>query len=114
MKPAEDAAVGAVWPESVGYVSWSMEAALLGTATSGHLVYARAGALYAAPFDPVRVEVTRDPVRVLDGVTSYPTMGQAEFALSRSGSLLYAPGGPRTNADTYRVGRTLGRLDDHI
>ena len=61
---------------------------------SGHLVYARAGALYAAPFDAGNVEVTGDPVRVLDGVAVYPTTGPAEFGLSRDGTLFYVPGEP--------------------
>jgi serine/threonine-protein kinase len=59
---------------------------------TGHLVYVRAGSLLAVPFDPIALEVTGTPVRVVDGVAHWPTMGSAEFSLSREGSLLYAPG----------------------
>ena len=36
----------------------------------GHLIYERAGALWAAPFDPVRLEVAGPSVLVLEGVSS--------------------------------------------
>ena len=62
--------------------------------TSGHLVYARAGNLFAVPFDASALEATGTPVRVLEGVASYPANGSTEFALSRDGTLLYAPGVP--------------------
>jgi Tol biopolymer transport system component len=66
---------------------------------TGHLVYARAGSLLAVPFDPIALEVTGTPVRVIDGVATWPTLGSAEFALSREGSLVYAPGEPRGTGD---------------
>lgn len=59
---------------------------------SGHLVYARAGKLYAAPFDPARREVTGGPVEVLDNVLMSSNTGAANFALSRRGDLAYIPG----------------------
>ena len=61
---------------------------------TGHLVYARAGDLFAVPFDARALEVTGAPVRVLEGVAGYPAMGSAEFSLSLDGSLFYAPGEP--------------------
>jgi len=60
---------------------------------SGHLVYARAGSLFAVPFDADRLEVTGAPIAVLDGVSMSVAAGNAEFGLSRDGALLYAPGG---------------------
>ena len=39
-------------------------------APTGHLVYARAGALFAVPFDLTRLEVTGTPTQVLDGVVT--------------------------------------------
>ena len=57
-------------------------------APSGHLVYARAGTLLAAPFDPGKLEVTGPPVPVLKGLIT--TFG-AEYALSADGSLVYVP-----------------------
>lgn len=59
---------------------------------SGHLVYARAGKLYAAPFDVRQREVTGGPFEVLSGVLMSTNTGAADFALSRRGDLAYIPG----------------------
>lgn len=59
---------------------------------SGHLVYMHEGALFAAPFDLERREVTGQAVLVLKGVRSMMDSGYAEFALSETGLLLYRPG----------------------
>jgi len=59
---------------------------------TGHVVYARAGALFAVPFDVARLAVTGAPVKVLDGIAMHPATGGAQFAISRSGTLLYAGG----------------------
>jgi serine/threonine protein kinase len=56
---------------------------------TGHLVYARAGALLAVPFDLEQLQVTGSPVRILEGIM---TMRGAEFSLSEEGSLVYLPG----------------------
>ena len=61
--------------------------------SSGHLVYARAGAIVAVPFDVTELEVTGPPVTVLEGVAMNPVAGNAELSLSSTGHLLYAPGG---------------------
>ena len=66
---------------------------------SGHLVYAAGGTLRAVPFDLKRLEVTGDPVPMLEGVST-TAAGEGEFALSRTGTLLYVPG--------TVVGTTLG------
>jgi eukaryotic-like serine/threonine-protein kinase len=63
---------------------------------TGHLVYARAGALYAVPFDAARLAVTGAPVKVADGVITHPESGGAQVAISRTGTLVYAAGGSRT------------------
>jgi len=55
---------------------------------SGHIVYAAAGSLRAVPFDLARLEVTGDPVPVVDGVSTAPT-GEAQFAVARNGTLIY-------------------------
>ena len=62
---------------------------------SGHLVYARAGALLAVPFDLAELRVEGVPVPAVPGVVTERTYGPAEFAISRTGSLLYAPGDSR-------------------
>ncbi|HET9475731.1 MAG TPA: protein kinase, partial [Steroidobacteraceae bacterium] len=63
---------------------------------TGHLVYARAGALYAVRFDAERFAVRGVPVKVADGVVTHPESGGAQVAISRSGTLAYAAGDART------------------
>ena len=67
---------------------------------TGHLVYAAAGSLRAVRFDPVRLEVLGDAVPVLEDVAMGLTTGAANFSVSRSGSLVYMPGGPAGPAET--------------
>jgi serine/threonine-protein kinase len=59
---------------------------------TGHLVYARAGILYAVPFDGTRLEVTGGPVPLIDGVQQPSVSGAAQFAVARTGLLAYVPG----------------------
>jgi dipeptidyl aminopeptidase/acylaminoacyl peptidase len=59
---------------------------------TGHLIYARAGSLLAAPFDLEELRVKGAPVPVLEEVATSPIYGQAEFGISGNGSLVYAPG----------------------
>jgi serine/threonine-protein kinase len=59
---------------------------------SGHLVYARKSALHAVSFDLERLEVTGHPFPVLEGVLMSANSGIAEYAISRDGTLVYAPG----------------------
>jgi len=63
---------------------------------TGHLIFARAGALYAMPFDLARLAVTGAPVKVVDGVVTHPESGGAQVAISRNGTLVYAAGGSRS------------------
>lgn len=64
---------------------------------SGHLIYARAGQIMAAPFDPRRLTVG-EPVAVVAGGSFDVASGSAYFALSRTGVLVYVPGGPMRKA----------------
>ena len=61
-------------------------------AETGHLVYAAAGTLRAVRFDPVKREVLSDPAPVVEQVGMMNT-GAAEFGISRSGALVFIPGG---------------------
>ena len=74
-------------------------------------MYATAGTLRAVRFDLARLEVVSDPVPVVDQVMTTP-QGQANFALSRQGTLVYVPGGaaapsaqPRSLVWVNRQGR---------
>jgi len=60
---------------------------------SGHLLYMRGGALFAAPFDLERLEVKGASMPVLEGVSSNPGAGGAQFAASDSGTLVFLAGG---------------------
>jgi dipeptidyl aminopeptidase/acylaminoacyl peptidase len=67
---------------------------------SGHIAFARRGALWAAPFDAARLDVVGAPVIVVEDVmqaegggnTALNT-GTAQFSVSASGALAYVPGG---------------------
>jgi len=59
---------------------------------TGHIVFSRAGALLAVPFDLERLERTGDPVIVIEGILMEPG-GAAHFTFSDDGSLAYVPGG---------------------
>ena len=59
---------------------------------TGHVVFARAGSLLAAPFDIERLEVIGAPVLVVEGVWTEIT-GAAHFSLSSNGTLVYVAGG---------------------
>jgi len=64
-------------------------------AATGHLLYVRAGALLAAPFDAKHQQLTGPSRTVIDGVMTYPNAnGAAQYALAENGTLLYVAGGP--------------------
>ncbi len=62
---------------------------------TGHVVYWRAGSLFAVPFDLDRLQVWGSPVPILEGVSGSASIGLAEYALSDTGALVYAPGGSK-------------------
>ena len=65
---------------------------------TGHLVYAKEGVLFAAPFDAARAQFEGPGVPVLSGVRrGRPGLGTAHYALSRAGTLVYVPGPAATN-----------------
>ena len=59
---------------------------------TGHLVYAQSGILFAVPFDARRLEVTGSPVPIVEGVARTSRGETANYAYSRTGSLIYTPG----------------------
>ena len=59
---------------------------------TGHLVYAAEdGSVRGAPFDATALEVTGNPVPLVEGIVVKPT-GAANFSISDSGRLVYALG----------------------
>ena len=67
-----------------------------GYVPTGHLVFVRAGTLMAVPFSLERLETTGAPAPVAENVMQ-SGQGAAEFSLSPFGSLVYVPGGKRSN-----------------
>ena len=61
---------------------------------TGHIVYAVAGGLFAASFDVQRLKVTGGAVSVVEGVrrSSNLLTGVAQYAVSRTGTLMLAAG----------------------
>jgi serine/threonine-protein kinase len=68
---------------------------------TGHLVYAANGTLRAVRFDLERMQVVSDAVPVVEQMTM-ATTGEADFALSRHGTLVYVPGGIPTQSVAAR------------
>jgi serine/threonine-protein kinase len=58
--------------------------------STGHLVYRRAGVMFAVPFDATRQEVRGDAVSVIEGVRR--SGGLAFLSLSQTGVAAYLPG----------------------
>ena len=71
--------------------------------TTGHLVYGVGGTLRAVAFDAERLEVTSDPVPVLENVNTKSTSGAANVSLSSNGSLVYVAGGALVSAQRLLV-----------
>ncbi len=63
-------------------------------APTGHLIFARAGALHAAPFDYERLQITGPSIPVLENVIMDPATGAAQYGFSENGSLIYIQGDP--------------------
>lgn len=59
---------------------------------TGHLFFSRSGILYIVPFDADKLEVTGQPVPVVQGVYSETTTGITNYVVSDNGTLVYLPG----------------------
>jgi serine/threonine-protein kinase len=67
---------------------------------SGHIVYAIGGVLFAVPFDARKLAVTGGKAPVVEGVSRADTAitGDAQYSVSRNGTLIYLPGPASTDA----------------
>ena len=77
-------------------------------ASTGHILFGVGTTLYAVPFDAGRLEVSGDPVPVLEGVLASST-GALAFDVSEDGSLVYVPGGYLEASAAERLLAIAGR-----
>ncbi len=61
---------------------------------TGHIVYVRGGSIFAVPFDAGALSLTGPTRKLFAGGMSMMESGAASIAVSRNGTLIYAPGGP--------------------
>jgi len=78
---------------------------------TGHLVYSRGTSLYAVRFDLETLQISGDPVQVMESVARGDA-GAAEYSYSDDGLLIYRPAGSRAGevgalALVDRAGRAL-------
>ena len=72
---------------------------------SGHLVFIHQGALFAAPFDLERMELSDAPVPVIEGVRASSFNAGAQFSFSDTGTLMYVAGEDHRDSPIHWVGR---------
>jgi serine/threonine-protein kinase len=87
--------------------------------STGHIVYAYQGTLFAIPFDSNKLKVTGGPTPVVEGVrNSGAASGASQFSVADNGTLIFVPGplsggssgSLRTLAFRDRSGNELERL----
>ena len=76
---------------------------------TGHVVFARAGALFAAPFSLPTLEVTGPPVKVVTPLRTEPAFGHAHFDISDTGTLVYIASGARRDNRTLLWVDVMGK-----
>jgi hypothetical protein len=92
-----DTAQVAVYDFEAGQRRTLLAGASASFARTGHLVFWRDGSLWAVPFDPGRLELRGDPVRVVDKVSTSLIGGAANYTLADDGTLVYLSGGSPTD-----------------
>ena len=75
----------------------------------GYLVFARAGTLFAVPFDAKTLALLGAATPVVEGVWNDPATGTAHYAVSHTGTLVYAPGQYTDRQRPDRLGRPAWR-----
>ncbi|MDA1370382.1 MAG: hypothetical protein O2971_06430 [Proteobacteria bacterium] len=69
---------------------------------SGHIIFVRAGFLWAAPFDIDSLQITGSAFPIVDGVQNVYNYAAAAYAVSSQGELIYL-GGPSEYIDVYSL-----------
>jgi serine/threonine-protein kinase len=86
--------------------------------STGHLLYARGGTVFAVPFDVNRLEVTGRSIAVVDSVARVAagraSTGFAHMGVSASGSMVYArgPASPSSAPTKLVMIDRAGKLDE--
>jgi serine/threonine-protein kinase len=105
----DDASVW-LWSADTGQRRKLIDAASGGRySATGHLIFARGGALLAVTFDLTRLEVSGTPIPVVDSVLMNPANGTAEFAVSGTGTLVYGMVPPQPAKSTMVWVDRLGK-----
>lgn len=80
----------------------------------GYLVFLRETALLAQPFDPVRAELSGEPIPIAEDVDSFTPVFYGLFDVSQTGVLVYRKGAGSTMTMTWldSNGNTGGTLGD--
>jgi serine/threonine-protein kinase len=77
--------------------------------STGHIVYAYQGTLFAIPFDLKQLQVKGGPAPVVEGVRRAGNTATAHFSFSQTGSLIYVSG--PVSVGTTAADGTLGAID---
>jgi serine/threonine protein kinase/Tol biopolymer transport system component len=81
--------------------------------SSGHLVFARASTLFAQPFDPVTLELSRNASILADGVIANAQSGRSSFSVAGSMLVVRPRDVPMSRLVWYsRSGGSLGTLGE--
>jgi Tol biopolymer transport system component len=84
--------------------------------STGHILYVRGAAAFAAPFDLARLSVTGPSVSVLDGVSTSARFGSSDISIGQNGSVAYVRGGVRDGDRRVvwvdRDGQVASAIDD--
>ena len=68
---------------------------------TGYIVFGQDGALRAVKFDPRRLELVGEPITLIENVQTTRT-GRTQYALSRTGTLIYLPATPGSGSAPSR------------
>ncbi len=79
---------------------------------SGHLTFIRQGRLFVAAFDAEALQVTGEPVPVLESVSVLGNTGAAQVAMADNGTAVYVPASAGDAAPLQWLHRTAGLLPE--
>ena len=71
--------------------------------SSGHIVYAVGGVVFAVPFDLGRISASGSPRPVIEGVRRSDVTGASQFAVADTGTLTYVSGPSDPITDDRRL-----------